>query len=99
MEVCDKSQTSVLNVMPRVRRTNYAATFTRIRIKIVNLVSGRGFHASVLCQMGRDHTRLTFRHTGHDMHLPDVHGNASRRSVPRVRHIEGILTCYPHAAR
>jgi uncharacterized protein (DUF1501 family) len=33
------------------------------------------FHATILHLMGLDHTRLTFRHSGRDFRLTDVHGN------------------------
>ena len=33
------------------------------------------FHATILHLMGLDHTRLTYRHTGRDYRLTDVHGN------------------------
>jgi Protein of unknown function (DUF1501) len=33
------------------------------------------FHATILHMMGLDHTRLTYRHTGRDYRLTDVHGN------------------------
>ena len=33
------------------------------------------FHATILHLMGLDHERLTFRHTGRDYRLTDVHGN------------------------
>jgi hypothetical protein len=32
-------------------------------------------HATILHQMGLDHTRLTFRHGGRDIRLTDVHGH------------------------
>jgi len=32
-------------------------------------------HATILNQLGIDHTRLTFRHAGRDFRLTDVHGN------------------------
>ncbi|MFO0807800.1 MAG: DUF1501 domain-containing protein [Gemmataceae bacterium] len=32
------------------------------------------FHATILHLMGLDHTRLTYRHTGRDYRLTDVHG-------------------------
>lgn len=32
-------------------------------------------HATILQQMGIDHTRLTYRHSGRDYRLTDVHGN------------------------
>lgn len=33
------------------------------------------FHATILHLMGLDHTRLTFRHSGRNYRLTDVHGN------------------------
>ncbi len=33
------------------------------------------FHATILHLMGIDHTRLTWRHSGRDFRLTDVHGN------------------------
>ncbi|MFO0250590.1 MAG: DUF1501 domain-containing protein, partial [Planctomyces sp.] len=33
------------------------------------------FHATILHLMGLDHERLTFRHSGRDYRLTDVHGN------------------------
>jgi uncharacterized protein (DUF1501 family) len=33
------------------------------------------FHATILHLMGLDHTRLTYRHSGRDYRLTDVHGN------------------------
>jgi hypothetical protein len=32
-------------------------------------------HATILHQLGLDHTRLTFRHNGIDRRLTDVHGH------------------------
>ena len=32
------------------------------------------FHATILHLMGLDHERLTYRHTGRDYRLTDVHG-------------------------
>jgi hypothetical protein len=37
--------------------------------------SGYDVHATVLHQLGIDHTRLTFRHNGIDRRLTDVHGH------------------------
>jgi hypothetical protein len=42
---------------------------------VVNPVSVHDIHATILHQMGLDHTRLTFRHGGRDMRLTDVHGH------------------------
>jgi hypothetical protein len=39
-----------------------------------NPVHVHDFHATILHLMGLDHTRLTFRHTGRDYRLTDVHG-------------------------
>jgi len=32
-------------------------------------------HATILHQLGIDHTRLTYRHSGRDFRLTDVAGN------------------------
>jgi len=32
-------------------------------------------HATILHQLGLDHTQLTFRHNGIDRRLTDVHGH------------------------
>ena len=43
------------------------------------VVNGRvhihDLHATILHQLGLDHTRLTYRHAGRDYRLTDVHGN------------------------
>jgi uncharacterized protein (DUF1501 family) len=36
------------------------------------------FHATILHLLGLDHTRLTYRHSGRDFRLTDVHGNLLR---------------------
>lgn len=36
------------------------------------------FHATILHLMGLDHTRLTYRYSGRDFRLTDVHGNVVR---------------------
>ena len=36
------------------------------------------FHATILHLMGLDHERLTYRHTGRDYRLTDVHGRVVR---------------------
>jgi len=36
------------------------------------------FHATILHMMGLDHTRLTYRYSGRDFRLTDVHGNVVR---------------------
>ena len=42
---------------------------------VLNPASVHDIHATILHQMGLDHTRLTFRHGGRDMRLTDVHGH------------------------
>jgi len=41
---------------------------------VVNPLTVHDIHATVLHQLGIDHTRLTFRHGGRDYRLTDVHG-------------------------
>ncbi|TWU01386.1 DUF1501 domain-containing protein [Neorhodopirellula pilleata] len=41
---------------------------------VENEVEVHDLHATVLHQLGIDHTRLTFRHAGRDFRLTDVHG-------------------------
>jgi hypothetical protein len=43
-----------------------------------NPVHMHDFHATILHLMGLDHTRLTYRHTGRDYRLTDVHGRVVR---------------------
>ena len=43
-----------------------------------NPVHVHDFHATILHLMGLDHERLTYRHTGRDYRLTDVHGNVVR---------------------
>jgi len=40
-----------------------------------NPVHVHDFHATILHLMGLEHTRLTYRHSGRDYRLTDVHGN------------------------
>jgi ssRNA-specific RNase YbeY (16S rRNA maturation enzyme) len=40
-----------------------------------NPVHVHDFHATILHLLGFDHERLTYRHTGRDYRLTDVHGN------------------------
>ena len=44
----------------------------------VDRVSVHDLHATMLHLLGIDHTRLTFRYSGRDMRLTDVHGNVMR---------------------
>lgn len=39
------------------------------------------FHATILHLMGLDHTRLTYRHSGRDFRLTDVHGNVIQELI------------------
>ncbi len=41
---------------------------------VVNPLTVHDVHATILHQMGLDHRHLTFRHSGRDMRLTDVHG-------------------------
>jgi uncharacterized protein (DUF1501 family) len=43
-----------------------------------NGVDVHDFHATILHLMGFDHERLTFRHSGRDYRLTDVHGKVVR---------------------
>lgn len=43
-----------------------------------NPVHVHDFHATILHLMGLDHTRLTYRYSGRDFRLTDVHGNVVR---------------------
>ena len=46
-----------------------------------NPVHVHDFHATVLHLMGLDHTRLTYRYSGRDFRLTDVHGNVVRQVI------------------
>jgi len=46
-----------------------------------NPVSLHDLHATILHQMGFDHRRLTYRYSGRDFRLTDVHGNVVREIV------------------
>ena len=41
---------------------------------VENRVSIHDLHATILAQLGMDHTRLTYRYAGRDFRLTDVHG-------------------------
>ena len=41
---------------------------------VEDLVTIHDIHATVLHQLGVDHERLTYRHSGRDQRLTDVHG-------------------------
>jgi hypothetical protein len=44
-------------------------------------VSVHDLHATVLHQLGIDHTKLTFRFQGRDFRLTDVHGEVIRKML------------------
>ena len=54
--------------------TAYGETDEFGNAAVVNPTSVHDIHATILNQMGIDHTRLTFRHGGRDQRLTDVHG-------------------------
>jgi hypothetical protein len=43
-----------------------------------NPVSIHDFHATVMNQLGIDHTRLTYKYQGRNFRLTDVHGRVIR---------------------
>jgi hypothetical protein len=45
---------------------------------VENKVHVHDLHATILHQLGFDHTRLTYRHAGRDFRLTDVHGSVVR---------------------
>jgi hypothetical protein len=45
---------------------------------VENRVHVHDLHATILNQLGFDHTRLTYRHAGRDFRLTDVHGEVIR---------------------
>jgi hypothetical protein len=52
----------------------YGATDDLGFVAIENRVHVHDLHATILHQMGLDHTRLTYRYSGRDFRLTDVHG-------------------------
>ncbi|MSR60163.1 MAG: DUF1501 domain-containing protein, partial [Planctomycetaceae bacterium] len=58
--------------------TIYGATDEYGYHAIENVVTAYDLHATLLHQLGIDHTRLTFRFGGRDYRLTDVHGNVLR---------------------
>ena len=45
---------------------------------VVDPLSVHDIHATILHQLGIDHTKLTYRHGGRDIRLTDVHGTIQR---------------------
>jgi hypothetical protein len=52
----------------------YGATDDLGFVAVENRVHVHDLHATILHQMGLDHTRLTYRYSGRDFRLTDVHG-------------------------
>jgi hypothetical protein len=48
---------------------------------IAGRVHVHDLHATILHQMGIDHTKLTWRHAGRDFRLTDVHGRVVREII------------------
>ncbi|MBI2688236.1 MAG: DUF1501 domain-containing protein [Acidobacteria bacterium] len=48
---------------------------------VENKVHVHDLHATILNQLGFDHTRLTYRHAGRDFRLTDVHGEVVKRII------------------
>lgn len=55
--------------------TAYGATDEFGFKAVENPVTPHDLHATVLNQLGLDHTKLTYRYSGRDFRLTDVHGN------------------------
>ena len=58
--------------------TNYGATDPFGRRAAENVTTVYDFYATVLHLLGYDHEKLTFRHSGADRRLTDVHGHVIR---------------------
>jgi hypothetical protein len=46
---------------------------------VENVTTMHDLHATMLHLLGIDHEKLTFRYSGRDFRLTDVHGNLVRR--------------------
>ena len=55
--------------------TSYGATDELGYSAVENVVSVHDLHATILDQLGIDHTKLTYRFQGRDFRLTDIHGN------------------------
>jgi len=55
--------------------TAYGETDEFGNAAVVNPLTVHDLHATILHQLGLDHTKLTFRYSGRDQRLTDVHGN------------------------
>ena len=58
----------------------YGATDELGNHAVENVVTVHDLHATVLQLLGLDHTKLTYRYSGRDFTLPDIHG----RTVPAL---------------
>ena len=56
----------------------YGATDEIGHTAIENRVHAHDLHATILHLLGLDHERLTYRYSGRDYRLTDVHGNVVR---------------------
>ena len=61
--------------------TAYGETDEFGNAAVVNPLTVHDIHATILHQMGIDHTKLTYRHGGRDYRLTDVHGKVVRELV------------------
>jgi uncharacterized protein (DUF1501 family) len=50
-------------------------------VAVKDRVHVHDLHATILHQMGLDHTRLTYRYSGRDFRLTDVHGRVVRELI------------------
>ena len=69
----------LLHLLPRRRRASAAASASVDPTSTANQVAENpvhvhDLHATILHLMGLDHTRLTYRYSGRDFRLTDVHG-------------------------
>jgi Protein of unknown function (DUF1501) len=61
--------------------TIYGATDELGIHAVSNVCTMHDFHATILHLLGIDHTRLTFRYSGRDFRLTDVHGNVVKEVI------------------
>ena len=56
-----------------------------------NPLTVHDIHATILHQLGLDHSELTFRHGGRDQRLTDVHGQRAERAVGLSSNVEKLI--------
>ena len=61
--------------------TIYGATDELGMVAVENVVNMHDFHATILHLLGLDHEKLTFRFSGRDMRLTDVHGHVMHEII------------------